>query len=141
VDVVLDTNVIVSALISSRGAPSRIYQAWSEGRFSNVTSPPLLEELLRTLSYPRVQRYLGWPDEARRAAVQVVAQAARIVHPKVSLHVVDRDPADNRVLEAAVAGNVSHVVTGDQHLLDLGSYEAIEIVTAARFAAQLSLRP
>jgi len=139
VEAVLDTNVIVSALISPRGAPAEIFSAWQRGRFTYVTSPPLLDELARALSYPRVRKFLTWTDEERGEFLEALAYAARLVIPTIELNVLSDDPDDNRVLEAAVAVGASHVVTGDRHLLDLESYEQVEIVSPARFLALLSL--
>ena len=133
-EVVLDTNVIVSALISPRGAPAEIFSAWQRGRFTYVTSPPLLDELARALSYPRVRKFLTWTDEERGEFLEALAYAARLVIPTIELNVLSDDPDDNRVLEAAVAGG-----TGDRHLLDLESCEQVEIVSPARFLAHLSL--
>jgi putative PIN family toxin of toxin-antitoxin system len=139
VDAVLDTNVIVSALISPRGAPAQIYRAWQAGRFAYVTSPRLLDELARVLTYPRVRKLLAWTDEERGELLEALAYAAKLVIPNIQLDVIAEDPDDNRVLEAAVAAAASHIVTGDSHLLDLGSYEGAEIVTPARFLAHLSM--
>ena len=138
-EAVLDTNVIVSALLSPRGAPAEIFSAWQRGRFTYVTSPPLLDELARALSYPRVRKFLTWTDEERGEFLEALAYAARLVIPTIELNVLSDDPDDNRVLEAAVAVGASHVVTGDRHLLDLESYEQVEIVSPARFLAHLSL--
>jgi hypothetical protein len=139
VDVVLDTNVVISALISPRGAPAQIYRAWQDSRFTYVSSPPLLDELARALSYPRVRKYLAWTGEERGEFIEALAYTAKLVVPSIQLKVIDEDPDDDRVLEAAVAAGASHIVTGDRHLLDLESYEGIEIVSPARFLAYLSL--
>jgi len=138
VDAVLDTNVVVSALISPHGAPAQIYRAWQTGRFAYVTSPPLLDELARALAYPRVRKYLAWSARERAELLEALAYAARLA--AVRLDVVADDPDDNRVLEAAVAGRADFIVTGDRHLLDMGSHAEVEIVTPARFVAHLSLQ-
>ena len=138
-DVVLNTNVVISALISPRGAPAQIYKAWQAGRFTYVTSPPLLDELGRALSYSRIRKFLTWNDEERGEFLEALAYAAKLVIPTVQLAVIRDDPDDNRVLEAAVMAGASHIVTGDRHLLALASYEHVEIVAPARFLAHLSL--
>jgi predicted nucleic acid-binding protein len=60
-------------------------------------------------------------------------RVAEIVKPDMVLHVIQDDPDDNRVLECAVKGSADYIVTGDRHLLRLGSYEAIAIVTVRQF--------
>jgi predicted nucleic acid-binding protein len=72
------------------------------------------------------------------AFIEDVREHALVVAPTDELHVVSRDPDDNRVVEAAVAGEADYIVSGDEDLLDLGGYEGISIVSPARFAAILA---
>jgi len=139
VEAVLDTNVVVSALISPRGAPGRIIAAWRAGRFVYVSSPPLLQELARTLDYPRIRKYLAWTDNERTEFMETLSIAVKLVPPDEQLEVVADDPADDRVLEAAVAGAAGYLVTGDRHLLDLSVFRGIEIVTPVRFVTLLAI--
>jgi putative PIN family toxin of toxin-antitoxin system len=136
--VVVDTNVIVSGLISPRGAPGEVLRLWHEGRFTWVTSRALLNELARALRYPKVSRRL--PDAIARAAelTSHVEATGHVVEPTRPLDVIESDPADNRVLEAAVEGEADCVVTGDNDLLKLGEFEGISIITPARFVAIVS---
>jgi putative PIN family toxin of toxin-antitoxin system len=96
-----------------------------------------LQELKRTLGLPRIQRYLTWSRADLDDFLTIIPQTARVVYPSRRLSVIKYDPADNRVLEAAVEGAADYIVSGDQDLLDLKSYEGISIVTPARFAAIL----
>jgi len=134
---VLDTNVIVSAVLSPGSPPDSILRASRRGAFDLVTSAPLLRELSEVLGRPPIAERLGWTPEERASFIAALSDFAAIVAPRRKLQVVKADPADNRVLEAAVAGSVDYVVSGDRHLLELGSYEGIPIVTPARFAAIL----
>lgn len=137
-DAVLDTNVAVSATISPKGPPAEIIRSWRAQSFSWVTSDPLLEELERTLRSRRLKRYLAWSDADLSEFLAHVRQAALIVTPTERIDVIKDDPADNRVLEAALAGGAEYIVTGDRHLLDLASHRGVSIVTPARFVAVLA---
>lgn len=130
--IVLDTNILVSALLA-RGGPWRIVEAVRDGESEIVTSPILLAELERILNLARVTRrarlshveVAGYLEELRKLAI--------VIEPAIRLSVVIRDPDDDRVLEAAVAGSAEYVVTSDRDLLDLREYEGIRIVTPAVF--------
>ena len=134
-EAVLDTNVAVSAAISPKGPPAEIIKAWRAGSFVWVTSPPLLDEMEKTLGSQRLRRYLAWGDDEIAEFLDLVRAHSRTVTPGSTLDVVRADPADNRVLEAAVDGGADYIVTGDRHLLEIGRYQEIAIVTPARFVA------
>lgn len=136
---VLDTNVLVSAVISERGAPWRVLRAWRRGAFVLVTSPPLLDELQRVLLRPHVARAHKHSEQETVAFAETLRERATVVTPQSHLDVIRDDPADNRVLEAAVAGAVDYIVSGDRHLLVLQEYAGIPIVSPVRFAAVLAL--
>ena len=136
--VVLDTNVAVSAAVSPKGPPAEIIRAWRARSFVWVTSTPLLDELERTLLSSRVRRYLAWGEDEIVEFLAAVRQAAAVTSPTDEIDVIRDDPADNRVLEAAVAAHADYIVSGDRHLLDLKTYEGAQIVTPARFVATLA---
>jgi len=138
--VVLDTNVIVSSLLSAHGSPAKIIGVWEDGQFEVAISPPLLEELERVLRYPRVQRYYKDPRATLDVFLNRLRRVAMVVEPQAALEVIEEDPADDRVLECAVAGRADCIVTGDAHLLSLKEYEGIVILKPADFVAFLSLR-
>jgi putative PIN family toxin of toxin-antitoxin system len=136
---VLDANVVVSALISAKGAPAQIIAHWQAERFDVVVSPAILQELDRVLHYPKLQqRYHLREDHVQRFLRLLARQAIQVV-PSQELTVIERDPADNRYLECALAGDAALIVTADQHLLDLAVYEGIQILTPAGFLALLGL--
>jgi putative PIN family toxin of toxin-antitoxin system len=137
-NVVLDTNVVVSAAISPKGPPSEIVKAWKAGRFSWVTSLPLLEELGRVLSSRRLERYLVWSAQEAKEFVGLAAEVATVVEPRRTIDVIAEDPADNLVLEAAAEAQADCIVSGDSHLLSLGEFEGIPILSSVRFLAALS---
>ena len=135
---VVDTNVLVSALISRRAAPWEVLSAWLDGRFELVTSDALLRELDDVIGRGKIRRRPGFSnDEAALLIIRLRARAT-MVEPKRSIRHIERDADDDRVLEAAIAGEADVIVSGDVHLLELGEFEGIPIMTAARFVNELA---
>ena len=95
-----------------------------------LTSPDLLDEVRHVLSYPRLRTL---PQLRVQEVLALLPIVAHMVDPEERLSVIRRDPADNRVLECAVAGKASHIVSGDDHLLGLKSFRGIRVVTPAIF--------
>jgi len=137
--IVLDANVFVSALISAKGAPAQIIRYWQAEKFDAVVSPAILRELDRVLHYPKLQQRYHLPEELVERFLQLLTRQAIEVVPSQVVTVIERDPADNRYLECALAGDASVIVTGDQHLLDLGVHKGVQILTPAGFIALLRL--
>jgi putative PIN family toxin of toxin-antitoxin system len=132
---VVDTNVFVSALLVDVGTPAAVLRSWRRGEFDVVTSPELMAELRTVLDRPaRSTRLRNSPLEL----LLRLEVAAFEVHPGERIEVIADDPSDNRLLEAGVAGDADFIVSGDGHLLSLGSYGGVAIVTPARFAAILA---
>jgi len=110
--VVIDTNLFVRGLL--RGAVTLpLMQAWKEGRFKLVTSEALLLELFEVLARPKFGRYFTQRDV--RDLGKLIYERAEIVKP--SIHVtLCRDPKDDMFLDAAIAGRIPYLVTGDDDL-------------------------
>jgi putative PIN family toxin of toxin-antitoxin system len=134
--VVIDTNVIVSGLMKTASTPAAVLSAARGRQFEWIASGVLLSELQNVLARPRVQRQTGLDLVDALHFQQIAEDLMTLVEPT---HRIDasRDPDDNRVLEAAIAGEADYIVTGDRDLLELGSYEGIRIVTPAGFVALL----
>jgi hypothetical protein len=139
--VVLDTNVIISGLLSETSSPAEIIRRWEAGDFDAVVSPALLSELGRALKYPRVAQFLKLTKEQTSDFFRRYILAANMVDPPVSLDVIRDDPEDNRVLECAVGGNANFIVSGDKHLLAIKEYLGIVILSPAEFLRLLALHP
>lgn len=133
--VVLDANVVISALIRPDSAPGRILKAAVQGQTVRaLLSPPLVEELQRALAYPRLRPYLKMSSPETREFVLLLEQIADAVnlddHPAPG---ICRDPHDEPYLQTALAGRADYVVTGDRDLLDLGAVDGIPILTPTAF--------
>lgn len=137
--VVLDTSVIISALLSAEGPPAQIIDLWKAGVFDVAISTPLLDELKRALDYPQVKKFQKMTPDEINTLLGRWSTISVYVEPEVALEVVEDDPDDNRVLECAVAAKVNYIISGDKHLLDLGEYRGIEVLPPAGFIVLLSL--
>ena len=134
---VLDTNVIVSAVLIRRGNERHILDAWRGGAFDLVLSPPLLEELGRVLSYPRIRDFRWMTDAEVVELLEVLAGASIVVAGRLDVR-ASRDPTDDMFLAAAIEGEADYLVTGDRDLLTLGSYRRVQIMRPAAFHKTLS---
>lgn len=131
--VVLDTNILVSALISPTGNPATIYNAWEQGKFTLLTCPEHLDELRATLQKPR-----GAPLIKPFRAGRLVNQIKKVAEDVGQLGHVERssDPNDNFLLAMAEAGRADYLVTGDKSgLLALAHHKTTQIISAATFVA------
>jgi uncharacterized protein len=133
VRVVLDPNVIISALLSPAGAPARVLLAWQEGEFELIASQPLLAEVERALAYPKLAKRVEKEDAV--AFVSWLGRSATIVvDPAQAPSVRSVDPGDDYLIALAVSERAL-LVSGDKHLLELG--DRIPIVSPAAFLEML----
>ena len=137
--VVLDANAFVSALISPGGIAADVLQAWEEERFAVLISEDILHELGRVLHYPKLQERYRLSEGRILQFLQLLRAQCVLVEPAIHLSVIEHDPTDDRYLECAVAGSADIVVSGDKHLLELATYQSIQILSPAGFLALLKL--
>jgi putative PIN family toxin of toxin-antitoxin system len=137
--VVLDTNVIISAVLSPAGTVAEIINQWEQEAFAVATSAALIEELRRALTYERVRKFIKLTAEELERLLRFYARTAVVVESEITLAVVQEDPDDNRVLECALASQASYIVTGDGHLLELEEFDGITILSPAGFLTLLQL--
>lgn len=135
--VVVDTNVLVSAFISPRGAPARMFEKLHQGMFAILVSEAILREYIRALSYDRVVARHGMTAGQIHRTVDSLKQFFILVEITEHLTVIAGDPDDDKFLECAVAGEAEYLVSGDAHLLERSEYRGIRIMTPALFQALL----
>jgi len=135
VKIVLDTNVLVSGLLSPKGPPGRIVAAWDDSRFELVLSFAQLEEIGRVLAYPKIRRRTRWTDEEIGRFLEQLFLRARVIEPAADARSPVRDPGDVAILAAFVTSGADFLVTGDDDLLAFRGQYAIE--TPSEFAKRL----
>jgi len=132
--VVLDTNIFVSSLLSKAGRPAMVIDAWRAGRYLLVTSPPIISEIKRVLEAPSIRKKYGLSRD-RIERLILLLEKDGIVVPGLSgvARVIPEDPTDEMFLSAALDAQADLIISGDRHLLDLGEYKGIPVVTARQF--------
>ena len=130
---VLDTNVVISALLFS-GPPSQLISAWQSSRLRPVVSAQILEEYLRVLAYPKFQltsmEIRGLIEEELLPFIET-AKVPTLAIPKL------RDPDDTKFITCAMTAGVRWLVSGDDDLLSLQRVQSVEIVSVTAFLQHL----
>lgn len=122
----VDTNVLVSA-IGWSGPEEKLVLAGTRGDVELVVHLAVLAEFVEVLARPAFDEL---PREDLRHFLRMLVRRSRLVAPDLTLNVVAEDPPDNRVLEAALGAGCELVVSGDRHLLSLGTVDDLEVVRA-----------
>ncbi len=131
--VVLDTNIVVSALFF-KGIPDHILELWYQGKFDLLISPDILNEYTRVIGelnrkYPAVQI---------KPLLDLITLNAYVVEPgKRPIPFCD-DPDDGIFLATAIAGKAHYIVTGDKALLRVKKYPGGQIITGRQFISEIT---
>jgi putative PIN family toxin of toxin-antitoxin system len=120
---VIDTNVFVSALISTRSIPALLLDEAGK-KFTLFISKEILGEVEEVIS----RKKFGFTEQKISSAMEAILSFCEIIHPGIKVDVVKSDPDDNKILECAIACNAQYIVSGDSHLLDLREYGTIQII-------------
>lgn len=132
---VLDTNVLISGVIAT-GVPHELLVKGFDHEYQIVVSVETLTEFRETLlKYP--ERFQMSETEIQQE-VETIRYFAEFVDPDEEITAVRPDPDDDKFLEAAVAGDVDYLVSGDSHLLDMESFRGIDIVDPRTFYEELN---
>lgn len=127
--VVLDTNVLISAIIFG-GKPRQLIKLIQEGEIIAVTTPVLLAELFEILT-----KKFQFTADKLLLIEDLIKENFIIVYPSQIVKVLEDDD-DNRVIEAALEGKCRYIISGDSDLLQLGKYRNIKILMPATFLTE-----
>ena len=126
--VVFDTNILISALFSQTGSPFRALALAKIGQIESVTCQEIMDEFSEKLLLK-----FKFSEDKTQSAIGEILSFSRMIEISGTLKAVPNDADDDMVIECAVVGNASHIVTGDKHLLSLVKYQDIAIAKATDF--------
>ena len=130
---VIDANVYVSALLRPEGPPGRIIERFlRDAAFDIVVSPPIVDEVLRALAYPKVRRLMRG-IAAPELWFEDIVVLANLVSGAYHLSGVCPDPDDDKYIAAAIEGRAALIVTGDRQMLALIEHDGVRIVSPRAF--------
>jgi putative PIN family toxin of toxin-antitoxin system len=141
----IDTNIWVSALLNPAGSPARLKDHWIAGAFTVVVSPALLDEVAAVLARPRIRNKYHLNERIISEYVHLIAMRAIMVTPPGPLRVC-RDPDDDIILETALVGQATVVVSrdddlkGDPELIAQMEHRGIQVMSVPQFLTWLASR-
>jgi putative PIN family toxin of toxin-antitoxin system len=130
--VVLDANVWVSALLWG-GKPAEIVKAAEKGRIVVLLTEEIAGEISQVLAYPKIAKVYQAAGLRREDLVETVLKIGKFIQATRKVHVVVEHPADDKFVECALAANAAYIVSGDKHLLKVGSYKKTRILPVSEF--------
>ena len=133
-NVVLDTNITISAAINADGAPAQILRLLVAGKIINHTTKDIIEELIRVFDKASVRNFVN--DEDKKLVLDGYISKSVIIKPKFDEKVVLDDPANDKFINCALMVKAD-IVSGDSHLLELREYNGIKIMSAKEFLESL----
>ena len=134
---VIDTNILVRAVIKPLGTLGPVLRRLRDGDYVEIYSEPLITELVDVLNRPRIKDKYGLAPEDIETIIALILLRGEAVVPTRRITIC-RDPKDNMFLEAAVDGGADIIVSGDDDLLEIEAFERMPIVSPGEFLSKLS---
>lgn len=126
--VVFDTNILISALLSPTGAPFRCVALAKTGVMQSVTCAEILDEFAEKL-----QSKFGFDLARAQEAANEISACSETIRISGTLHIMKDDPDDDAVIECALVGNATVLLSGDKHLKAIDSYQSVKVMSAQEF--------
>jgi len=133
IKVVVDTNVIISSILFG-GIPGELIPLWKSGRIKPLASKEIIDEYIKVLAYPKFELS---ETEINYILYNEILPYFDIMQIKDRPVIIKVDPSDDKFIHCAKAGKAGVIISGDQHLLRLKTYQKIKILTPAKFLETL----
>ena len=131
--VVIDTNVVISALLFG-GAPGKLITLWQRGIIRPAGSKQIIDEYLRVLTYPKFKLS---EEEINYLLYREIIPYFDVIDAQCGPRIIKKDPEDDKFIRCASAAAAEYIISRDRHLLALKEYQKIEILTPAEFISRL----
>ncbi|MCX5806849.1 MAG: putative toxin-antitoxin system toxin component, PIN family [Proteobacteria bacterium] len=130
---VLDTNIIVSGIVSPKGSTRKLLELSKEETFKVVTSILINREILEVLHRNSIYTKYGLNEAIIDDIASFLYEGTILTEDSYEIMKIKKDPEDDKFINCAVEGEADYIVSGDKHLLDLKHYSGIQIVNATSF--------
>lgn len=130
---VIDTNILVSGIISPKGAPRKIVDLAKKEVFKAATSISINHEILSVLHRPHIYKKYNLTEETIDDISAFLYEGTILTEDRYAVSKVKNDPEDNKFIACALEGEADYIVSGDDHLLRLKHYRGIQIVDVHGF--------
>jgi putative PIN family toxin of toxin-antitoxin system len=135
--VVPDVNVLISGATVSQYAPSLVVQAWKDEIISFATSEPILNDLQRVFSYPKVVKLTGMKPKAVHEYIQTIREGSNVVLDTIDVK-VSLDPDDDKLFACAAEASADYIVSMDvHHVLSVGEYHGVKTIHPSEFVRNI----
>ena len=132
---VLDTNIIISAIICKQGDPAKLFEKLIKEEIENYTSKEIIEELIEVLNRNEITKKTK--KETRTFILEQYLIHSQIVNPKTKYKIVKHE-SDNKFIDAAKEANAKYIISGDKHLLEIKKFREIKIIKVKEYLGQLT---
>ncbi len=127
IKIVPDTNVIISSIFW-RGTPYKVMKNGFERKYVIVTSPEIIDEVV-----DKLRNKFNVPENKVSKLIRTLIEFSVVIAPIERIDVVKDDSDDNKIVECAIEAYADYIVSGDKHLLNIGNFEEIKILTPGEF--------
>ncbi len=131
--IVVDANIFASALLKPNSNPAKVIELVKQNRVELTISPSIIKEIKHILLYPKIKKYHCKTVQEIDEYFEDLLIFAWVVEGKEIIDIIKDDPTDNKYLACADEGEADYIISGDHHLLDLGTYKVAKIVKAKAF--------
>jgi uncharacterized protein len=140
VKIVLDTNILISAVITQGSTIQAVLDVCRTGKVTLVLSKPLLREIGRVLHKPKILKRHCMSDKQISQYIEDLATFAEVV-PGTAFVEISKDPTDNMFFACAIEASANYIVSGDKgHILSIPSYQGVETISATNFVEKILKR-